>query len=405
MLELAVYVVGFITLSGLMAAVEAAVLNVSRGEIEELRLNHAWGADALRAITSRMTQPVIVMVIFTNTINVLGPILAGHKAIELYGNVAIGAITTVLTLGSILFSEIIPKSLGSHYAPLISRCVAPVIQVLIVSLYPLVVALDWFSGLLKSGKRRIGTEAQIRSLTLIGRREGYIESDEGTMVHRAFLLNDRLAADIMTPLNAAVWVQKTTKVGDAATHVFRHAYSRYPVFGESPDDVGAVHEGVDIHTGCSGSGAVNAVGHSYCLDLVLIVDVQVQIIDTIFGVDCNYRMTRCRGRANGIVLSRSVSVGTDDSVVVVTFTITVAFTVVRVGIVAPVFEDRVGFTNFSEGLVCAVGETICIGFTGHSDCLTVGFDCTRVIDLGFAVVGVLDLLDHATCSSPCPSMV
>jgi CBS domain containing-hemolysin-like protein len=237
MLELVLYIFAFIVLSGLMAAIEAAVLSISRGEVKELRLQGAWGADALRAITERITQAVIVLVIFTNTINVLGPILAGRKALQLYGDFAIAVITAVLTLGTIVFSEIIPKSLGTHYAPLISRLAAPVIRLLIIALYPLVISLEWFSNQLKSGERRIGTEVQIRSLATIGRRAGYIESDEGQLVRRAFLLNDRSARDIMTPWQDMVSLEETDTIREAATRVFCHAYSRYPVFGKSINDV------------------------------------------------------------------------------------------------------------------------------------------------------------------------
>ena len=141
MSELALYIFVFITLSGLMAAVEAAVLTISRGEVEELRLRGAPGAVALQAITERITQAVIVLVIFTNMINVLGPILAGHKAMQLYGDYAIAAVTAVLTFGTIVFSEIIPKSIGAHYAPQIARWAAPTIRLLIIALYPLVVSL------------------------------------------------------------------------------------------------------------------------------------------------------------------------------------------------------------------------------------------------------------------------
>ena len=82
MIELALYIVMFIALSGLMAAVEAAVLSVSQAEVEELRLRKAWGAIMLKVTRQRLTQAVIVIVIFTNSINVLGPILAGRKAIQ-----------------------------------------------------------------------------------------------------------------------------------------------------------------------------------------------------------------------------------------------------------------------------------------------------------------------------------
>ncbi len=246
MLELTLYVVLFIGLSGLMAAIEAAVLNISAAEVEELRLHGAWGSAALKKITGRLTQPLVVLVVFTNTINVLGPMLAGRKAFQLYGDVGIGAIAIILTLGTIVFSEIVPKSLGSHYAPLVSRSAAPAIRSLIVALYPFVIALEWFSELLKTGKRRIGTEEQIRALARMGRGEGYIESAEGQMIHRAFMLNDRSAADIMTPLADVVAVAKATTIEEAASRVFRHAYSRYPIFGDSPDDVSGFVLGRDI---------------------------------------------------------------------------------------------------------------------------------------------------------------
>lgn len=246
MLELILYVVVFVTLSGLMAMVEAAVLSVSRGEVEELVIERAFGADALKAITQRLTHALVVIVIFTNTINILGPILTGYKAIQLYGDSAIGMITAILTLGTIVFSEIIPKSLGAHYAPRIGSLAAPVIRFFVYLLYPVVMTLEWFSNLFKAGQRRLGTEDQIRSLATIGRRAGYIESDEGKLIHRAFVLNDRTAADIMTPLTDVVGIDETFTIRQAATRVFRHAYSRYPVFGKSVHEVRGIVMSRDI---------------------------------------------------------------------------------------------------------------------------------------------------------------
>ena len=248
MIELTSYIVTFLILSGLMAGIEAAVLSVSPGEIEELRLRRAWGAVALTSIKLRITQAVVVIVIITNSINVLGPVLAGYKAIQLYGDAGIALITVVLVVGTIIFSEIIPKSLGTHYAPLVSRLAAPAIRVLIYLLFPVVVVLDWFASLFKTGRRRIGTETQIRSLVTIGRRAGYIEPDEGQLIRRAFILNDRTAADIMTPIQDMVALPETRTIRQAASQVFRHAYSRYPVFGESIHDIKGLVMSRDILT-------------------------------------------------------------------------------------------------------------------------------------------------------------
>lgn len=237
MLELLSYIAVFVALSGIMATIESAVLSVSRGEVEEMVVNRLWGALSLRSTTLGIARSMVVIVVLTNTINILGPILVGRRAIQEFGDVAIVAVTIILTLATIVFSEIIPKSLGNHYAPSIGRLVAPAIQGLIVLLYPIVVVLEWLSELFKIGNRRIGTELQIRSLAKIGRRAGYIESDEGHLIRRAFILNDRIASDIMTPLDRVVAITAESSVQEAAAHVIRHAFSRYPVVGASRHDL------------------------------------------------------------------------------------------------------------------------------------------------------------------------
>jgi len=237
MLVLSLYVVVFLFLSGLLACVDAAVLSVTRAETEELVVQKKFGALWIRMAKQRITQAVVVIVVVTNTINVLGPILVGQKAIATYGNAAIGAITAVLTIGTIIFSEIIPKSLGAHYAPTISRFAAPVVVALGWALFPLVFVLEKIAVLFQRGERAVGTETQIRSLVSIGLKAGRIEEDEGQLIHQAFVLNDLSAEDIMTPLDAIVALPETATVREAADTVFRHQFSRYPVWGKSNDDV------------------------------------------------------------------------------------------------------------------------------------------------------------------------
>ncbi len=237
MIELIVTIGLFLLLSGLMAAVEAATLSVTPGEVEELRLAGAISPRAARTLTERLTRPLAVIVIVTNTINVLGPILAGSVAIALYGDVAIGYLTAVLTVGTIVFSEVVPKAIGTHYAPRITRHASPVLGALTMALYPVVVGLERLARLFQVGERELGTEAQIRSLVTIGRRSGHIEDDEGQLIRRAFFLNDRTAADVMTPVERVIALDAGATVDVAAPVVRLHPHSRLPVFGATADEV------------------------------------------------------------------------------------------------------------------------------------------------------------------------
>jgi len=237
MLVITIYILVFLFLSGLLAMVDAAALSVTHAETEELVLQQKSGALWLRRVKQNITQAVVVIVMITNTINILGPILVGQKAVEIYDSSAIGVITAVLTFGTIIFSEIIPKSLGTHYAPVIARYSAPAIVWLSWALYPVVVILERIAAFFQRGERHIGTEAQIQSLVTIGLKAGRIEQDEGQMIHQAFGLNDRTAEDIMTPVSAMVTMPNNLTIRAAADIVLQHEFSRYPVLDESSGNV------------------------------------------------------------------------------------------------------------------------------------------------------------------------
>lgn len=240
MVQLIILILAFVLLSGLMALTEAAVLSVTHAEVEVMVQGGERGATSLQKIKKRITDAVVIIVVFTNVVNVLGPVLVGTRAVEIYGSTAIGVVTAVLTLGTIVFSEIIPKSLGTHYAPRISRLVAPPLRLLIIVFYPVVWLFEKLTSAMKSGERRVGTEDQIRSLAKLGHNAGYIETDETQLVHRVFELNDRLAGAIMTPLESVVTVGEGMTVREAALVMREAAFTRYPVVDADGRVVGVV---------------------------------------------------------------------------------------------------------------------------------------------------------------------
>ncbi len=246
MISLLFFMFLFIALSGIMAAVDAAVLSVSRPEISEMIVQRKWGAMRLDTLKGNLTRAVVVIVVLTNTINVIGPIVVSQKAVALYGTQAIALTVIVLALGTIVFSEIIPKALGAHYAPVIGRLTAPFIQGATIAFFPLVLPLERLAELFKRGKRTIGSEEQIRALVSIGQRAGLIESDEMQMIRRAFILNDRTAGDIMTPLKEVVALFGNMTVGEAAEKMRAQPYSRFPVAGQSLDDICGIAMSRDV---------------------------------------------------------------------------------------------------------------------------------------------------------------
>jgi putative hemolysin len=96
-------------------------------------------------------------------------------------------------------------------------------------LFPLVVLLELVSKLMQRGTRRVGTEEQIRSLVRLGSASGYIAKEEDTIIHRVFVLNDRTAGEMMTPLEETAVLDAAVPIRDAVAFVREKRFSRYPV--------------------------------------------------------------------------------------------------------------------------------------------------------------------------------
>ncbi len=227
--EIIILILIFVALSGLLAMVDAAILSVTQAEAEEAAARKLYGGAALSALLRGQMRAVIVLVILTNTVNILGPILIGVRATYLLGNQIIGFLTAVLTALTILFSEIIPKAVGTHHAPLVARYSAPVIYAATLLFHPIVLAIEWIVRPFRRGVRPTGTEEQIRALATMGEGQGWIEPDERTLINRTFTLNDKRAEDIMVSVGSFASLSDRATIQSAAMYAAQWPHHRYPV--------------------------------------------------------------------------------------------------------------------------------------------------------------------------------
>lgn len=246
MIELILLIAGVLLISAFCSCAEAALVSITPPEADALVARKAAGASALATLRTNMNRTIIGIVVLNNVVNIAGSVLVGQVAAVQFGSATLAVVTAALTFAVIVFSEILPKTIGIHYAPRISGPIAVVLYPVVTLLLPLSMMLEYFTNLFKHGERKIGTEEQIRSLVSMGRRAGYIERDEGHLIHRAFILNDRTAAAVMTPLKDIIALQSTSTVREAANAVLHHAFSRYPVVGPSVNDVHGLVRSQDI---------------------------------------------------------------------------------------------------------------------------------------------------------------
>ncbi len=241
MFQLAIVVLIVIVGSAFCSCTETAILSVSLIRSRQLAQSRKPAAIALHNIREKINRPIATIVILNNVFNIVGSIIIGRLATDVFGDAMLGIFSGVLTFLIIVFGEILPKTLGERYSEAIGLVVAIPVTGLTWLLTPLAWLLEVVTApLVKGTKGPTTNEAEIKLLARIGYQEGIIEDDEADMIQRVFRLNDVTAADLMTPRVALTYLYGDETLADVKDDILNSQHSRIVVVNDSVDRVTGV---------------------------------------------------------------------------------------------------------------------------------------------------------------------
>jgi CBS domain containing-hemolysin-like protein len=157
---------------------------------------------------------------------------------------------TVLSYFHVVLGEIVPKAIGLQRAESVAMWVSGPIRFFFTVFRPFVWVLVTSSGAVlrtfklpqPTGVSMVHSEEELKMLVTASRREGVLEEDEQTMLHRVFEFADKDAADVMVPRPDVVALPMDISTDDALRTVLDRPYTRYPVYeGELDNVVGVLH--------------------------------------------------------------------------------------------------------------------------------------------------------------------
>jgi CBS domain containing-hemolysin-like protein len=238
MLVLLSVVLAVLIASALASGTEAALFAVGTPEVLAAVDQRRPGALALRRLEQDLTRPIMAIVIWNNVANIGGSILVGSLAARELGSTWLGLFSAGLTFLVIIFSEIIPKTVGERNALRIGLWAAQPVTLLTQALLPLIVLVELLVRPLAPPAVRKTSEAEIRALTRQGGREGVIEADESELIQRVFRMNDTTASMILTPMPQVDSLEASRPIGDLSAWTRDVTHTRIPL--HSADDITSV---------------------------------------------------------------------------------------------------------------------------------------------------------------------
>jgi CBS domain containing-hemolysin-like protein len=232
--------VGF---SFLCSILEAALLSVPRSHVAVMIDRGSRAGARLMAMKDNVDRPLAAILTLNTFAHTLGAAGVGAQATAIWGEAWIGVVGVVVTLIILIFSEIIPKTLGAVHAKGLAPFTAWTVHILIVVLSPIVAVCDWISKLLTRRKQSSPaiSRDEVHIFAHLAHQEGAIDHNEARVMRNLIALRDINVASVMTPRTVVAALQAERTVAESTGPNTPH-FARMPVIDQTLDRViGIVH--------------------------------------------------------------------------------------------------------------------------------------------------------------------
>ena len=229
MLLFATAVAVVLVVSFLCSIFESVLLSVTRPQIEVMVRDGKSAGNLLTGFKENIDVPIAAILILNTAAHTIGAAVAGASYSNVFNAESLWIFSIVFTLAVLLFTEIIPKTLGVAHASRLATPVAHGIRWLTVLLKPLVALSERISRSLRRGADApVTSTEEIRLLASLGRSEGVVGTRTAGMIMGATQLSHLRAHDIMLPRDEVRFLDGTMDRDDALTAVRRNGHSRFP---------------------------------------------------------------------------------------------------------------------------------------------------------------------------------
>jgi CBS domain containing-hemolysin-like protein len=218
---------------------EAALLSITPsfigGKINE---NKSY-AKALKKFKENIDTPLAAILTINTIANTIGAIGVGVQAQKVWGNEYLSIVSGLLTLTILIFSEIVPKTLGATHWKKIAPYVPMVLNTMIYSpFFPIIVLARTVTMALKKDKNQtVLSRSEFKAMAEIGIREGIFKEEESKILTNLMAFNNIQVESIMTPRTIVLTAPEDITIQNFFDRYDKIRYSRIPIYKGNVDNI------------------------------------------------------------------------------------------------------------------------------------------------------------------------
>ncbi|MCK9156041.1 MAG: CNNM domain-containing protein [Paludibacteraceae bacterium] len=215
---------------------ESVLLSCSASYIETISTKSKGGM-IMKQLKSNVDKSIAAILALNTLANTIGAAGVGAQAVAIFGNEYFGIASFIMTLLILIFTEIIPKSIGANHW----RSLAPNISYLIKGTtyiaYPFVILSRIITKMITNKNAQTISREELVALTYMGEKEGVFESNESKIISNLIKLTSTKVRSIMTPRTVVLAAQEDLTLEKFFNNKEFLRYSRIPIYTNTIDNI------------------------------------------------------------------------------------------------------------------------------------------------------------------------
>ena len=238
-----------ILFSFLCSILEAVLLSITPAYvgIQEQTDSHI-AADLVR-FKDDIDRPLAAILTLNTIAHTVGAIGVGSQAALIFGESMLeiagvpiisleALIAGLMTLAILIFSEVIPKTIGANNWEALTPFTIASLKIMLVVLAPLVWTSQYITRHLKKDKDEpVLSRTDFLAMAKLGKESGVLEESEQTIIHNLLRFSKVLVKDVMTPRIVVNTASEEITVREFQNVNSNLPHSRIPVYREKNDNI------------------------------------------------------------------------------------------------------------------------------------------------------------------------
>jgi len=270
----------FILINGFFAASEIAVVTSRKSRIKQLMEEGSKNAIVLNKLKETPDRFLATIQIGVTLAGAIASAVGGAAAVKVIKPllkdvpipiisassevISIGIVVVIIAYFSLIFGELIPKSLALSNPEKLGLITAPIIDKFskIATVFVRILTMSTNIILKPFGKkaftqREYISEEEVKLLLEEGREQGVFESEEKKLIHSVFEFTDTFVKEVMIPSPQMVTIGINKPVDEVKSIISEEKFSRYPVIGKDINDIRGFLYAKDFFNILSSTGKVD----------------------------------------------------------------------------------------------------------------------------------------------------